>query len=472
MAKKYFSIFVLLIIANVAVAQQEWSLQQCIDYALKNNFNVKQSNLQVQQANSNLEQSKFSVLPSVNGTISNYYNIGKRIDPFTNKFANSQVRSDNYSINANLTLFNGLQQYNTIKQNQQYIEASKLDADANTQNLILNIASAYLNILFAQEQLVAAKNQVDITQQQEIHTQKLIDAGAAAKNILLDIQSQLANEELQIVNAQNTLDLAYLSLALLLDIQNNENISIQKPNLPEPNFNDEIANVDVAIGFATNNQPALKAAEVRARAAYTSIEIAKGAVLPSLSLGGSYGTGFSGLATTPFGQTTFTQTIGQTLLTNEDVIYTQVVPEGYKTTPYGKQLNSNVNKSFGVQLSIPIFNGFQVKNQIQRAKINYENAKLNTSIAKRDIVRIVKQSYADAVAAIKKYKATQKSVNALQASFKNTETRFNLGVVNTFEFNDSKNKIAKANIDLIQAKYDYYFKLKVLEFYQGKPITL
>ena len=471
MFKRVILLPLFILIAHLGYAQNAWSLQQCIDYALKNNINVKQANLQVEQANVNLEQNQFSILPSVNGNISNFYNIGKRIDLYTNKFADKRVRSDNYSLSANVTLFNGLQQYNNIKQSQQNIEAAKLDVDANNQTIILNIASAYLNILYAVEQLQAAENQITITKQQEQRTQKLVDAGSAAKNMLLDIQSQLASEELNIVNAQNTLDIAYLNLTLLLDLPSTQGFSIAKPTLPEPNINENIASAESALATANNSQPSIKAAESRIKAAYTGIELAKGALLPSLTMGGSIGTGFSGLSSIVTSTTVLPVVIGQTT-SGDDVFYNQTIPTGTKTTPYGEQLQSNLNKSFGFQLSIPIFNGFQVKSQIARAKITYENAKLNEAIAKRDLNRNVRQAHADAVAAVKKYKATQKSVEALQASFKNTETRFEVGVINAFEFNDAKNKLAKANIDLLQSKYDYHFKMKVLEFYQGKPISL
>ncbi len=471
MLKYFFILAFFLVVSATTHSQNSWSLQQCIDYALKNNINVKQSNLQVEQANANLEQSKFAILPSLNASISNFYNIGRRIDPFTNRFADKRVRSDNYSINAGVTLFNGLQQWNNIKQSQENVNASKLDVDANNQTIILNIASAYLNVLFATEQLKTAENQIGITRLQENRTQKLYDAGSVAKNSLLDIQSQIANEELLIVNAQNSYDIALLNLTLLLDLPSAEGFSIIKPELSEPNINENIASAESALSQAVNSQAAIKAAQSRIKAAYLSIEMAKGSLLPSLTLGGSYGTGFSGLSSIVTNTTTVPVNIGQTV-SGEDVFYNQVIPIGTKTTPYGTQLTSNINKSFGFQLSIPIFNGFQVKSQIARAKINYENAKLNESIAKRDLNRNVRQARADCIAAIKKYSATKKSVEAFSLSFKNFESRFELGVINSFEYNDVKNKLTKVKIDLLQAKYDYYFKMKVLEFYQGKPITL
>ena len=466
-----FSLLIIIsFIASVCQAQQSWSLQQCIDYALKNNANIQQSKLQVEQAESGLEFSKVSLLPSLNASASNYYNIGRRIDLYTNKFADKRVRSDNFSLSTGLTLFNGLQQYNTIKQSQENLNAAKLDQESNTQTIILNVVSAYMNVLYAMDQLQAAQNQIDLSRLQEARNKKLYEAGSVAKTVLLDIQAQVASEEVSLVNAQNAVDIAYLNLVLLMDLPSQEGFSIVKPSLDENAINENLSNPETALNFAYANQPSIKAADARIKAAYASYLVAKGGMLPTLSFGASIGTGFSGLASTVTKMKVDTGIAGFTS-SLEPVYNLQYSVAESKTTPYGEQLKNNVNKSFGFQLSVPIFNGYQVKNQMTRAKINYKNAQYNVAIAKREVNRNVKQAYADALAAVKKFKATQKAVDANQASFENYETRFNLGVINAFEYNDAKTRLAKAKIDLLQAKYDYFFRVKILEFYQGKPIA-
>jgi outer membrane protein len=470
MKARFLIVFIFIMLAEWCRAQQSWSLQQCIDYALKNNANIQQSMIQVEQAESGLEFSKISLLPSLNASASNYYNIGRRIDLYTNKFADKRVRSDNFSLSTGITLFNGLQQYNTIKQNQENLKAAKFDQETNTQTIILNIVSAYMNVLYAMDQLQAAQNQIDLTKLQEARNKKLFDAGSVAKTVLLDIQAQVASEEVSVVNAQNAIDIAYLNLALLMDLPTQEGFSILKPTLNENSINENLSNPETALNFAYANQPSIKSADTRVKAAYANYLIAKGGLMPTLSFGASIGTGFSGLASNVTRLKVDTTTVGFTS-SFEPVYSLQYSAAETKTTPYGDQLKNNVNKSFGFQLSIPIFNGYQVKNQMTRAKLNYKNAQYNVAIAKREVNRNVKQAYADAIAAVKKFKATQKSVDANQASFENYETRFNLGVINAFEYNDAKTRLAKAKIDLLQSKYDYFFRIKILEYYQGKPIA-
>jgi outer membrane protein len=467
---KFSILLIISLITTFSYAQQSWSLQQCIDYALKNNANIQQYKLQVEQAESGLEFSKVSLLPTLNASASNYYNIGRRIDLYTNKFADKRVRSDNFSVSTGVTLFNGLQQYNTIKQNQENVNALKLDQESNTQTIILNIVSAYMNVLYAMDQLQAAQNQIALTKLQEARNKKLFEAGSVAKTVLLDIQAQVASEDVAVVNAQNAVDIAYLNLTLLMDLPSQDGFSIVKPSLDENTINENLSNPETALNYAYANQPSIKAADARIKAAYASYLVAKGSLLPSLSFGASIGTGFSGLATTVTGYAPQVYVSG--ISASGDSVYSmQMVPTGTKLTPYHTQLKNNINKSFGFQLNIPIFNGFQVKNQMTRTKISYKNAQLNVAIAKREVNRNVKQAYADAIAAVKKFKATQKAVDANQASFENYETRFNLGVINAFEYNDAKTRLAKAKIDLLQAKYDYFFRIKILEYYQGKPIA-
>ena len=209
-----FSIF-----CCVANAQDTWTLQQCVDYAVKNNIQIKQSMLTTELAKTDLTQSQATVLPNLNANASNYYNYGKTIDQFTNSFATEKVRSDRYSLQANVTLFNGLQAYNTIKQNQLNLAASKYDAEKMVNDISLYVASAYLQILFSMELLDIANQQVLLTQAQVGRTKKLVDAGSVAKGNLLNIESQAANEEVQVVNAQNNLDIAYLNLTQLLELR-------------------------------------------------------------------------------------------------------------------------------------------------------------------------------------------------------------------------------------------------------------
>jgi outer membrane protein len=455
---------------QVFAQQGPWSLQQCIEYAQKNNLQVKQSELGVQQSELTLLQNKASILPNLNFNANNFYNFGQTIDPFTNTFATSRVRSDRYSLSAGITLFNGLQQYNSIRQSEMNNFASKLDLERTRNDLALNIALAYLQVLFNAQQINIWKNQTGITKQQLARTNTLVEAGSLAVAARYDLEAQLANEELQLVNANNSYDLALLNLALQLDLKSTQGFSVLEPVLDEPHANMISGNPEDYFVVAGKNHPAIKGAEMRVKAAQTGLQIAKGAQLPTFTMGGSIGSGYSGAAKDVVGYDPEQIQIGSTQL-GDKVFATRLNPI-LESTPYGKQLNSNFNKSFGFQLSMPLFNGLSNYTGIQRAKVGVANAELNLETAKRDLRRNIAQAHNDAVAALKKFEATRKATEAAKQTYGNNEKRYNLGALSTFEFNDSKNKLTKAESDLLQARYDFFFRVKVLDFYQGKPLNL
>lgn len=468
---KQIATTLIVLIALYSKAQNSpWNLKQCIDHALKNNLQVKQAELNKEISEQNLLQNKASILPNLNLNANNFYNFGQTIDPFTNQFATSKVRSDRFSLSTGMNLFNGLQQYNSIKQSELNLFASTQDLEKIKNDIALNIASSYLQIMFAIEQLKNAENQVSITKLQLARTQKLLDAGSAAKSAKLDLDAQLANEELNVISAQNQLELSYLNLALQLDLKSTQDFSIEIPELQDPTADLITGNADYIFTTALGNQPAVKSSETKIKAAEKGINISKSTLYPTISIGGSLGSGYSGLAKEAIAFTTQQYEIGQTLL-GEKVYTSQLVPI-YQSTSYSKQLNNNFNRSIGVSLSWSIFNGLSTYTSVNRAKLNHLSAKNNLEVIKRDLKQTIFKAYTDATAALKKFNATKSALNANQLAFENTQIRFDLGVINSFEYNDSKNKLMLAKSNYNQAKFDYIFKVKILDFYQGKPILL
>lgn len=472
--KQLISIFLIFLFSNFLQAQEAgtpWTLQQCIDYALKNNIQIKQNELNAELAHATLDQSRAATLPNLNGNISHSYNFGRTIDPFTNQFATDKVLSQNFSLSSSVTLFNGLQTLNIIKENNYNYMSSKYSVDKIKNDISLNIATAYLQILFNTELRNMAQNQVSITSGQVERTKKLVEAGSLAKGSLLDIQAQLANDELTVVTAQNQLDLAYLTLTQMLDLKTPKGFSIVKPDL---NISEETPKlIDPAQVFLTAvaNQPEIKSAEFAERSSERGLAVAKGGISPRLVLSGSYGTGYSGAS----------KSIISNVLTGSDIIgftsagddvlvpsYTTV----YETKPFSDQVKDNFNKSIGLYLSIPLFNGLQVRTAIARAKINKQNAEYTLQNTKNQLDKNIQQAYYDANAALLKYNASLQALTAMTESFKYTEQRFNVGLLNSLEYNTAKNNLVKTESQLLQAKYDYVFKTKVLDFYQGKPLTL
>jgi outer membrane protein len=449
------------------------TLEQCIEYALQNNIQIKQSELNSEIAGINLVQSEASLLPSLNANASHSYNFGRTIDRFTNQFASSQVLSQNFGLSADVTLFNGLQTINTIHQNRYIYLSNKYNVDKMKNDVSLNVATAYLQILYNMESVDNAKNQIGITTAQAERSKKLVDAGSIAQGAYLDILAQLATEELNLTNAENQLNISYLALAQLLNLADASGLHIVKPEInveTQPVITNDATQVYTS---ALENLPEMKSASYSVKSADKGLNVAWGGLSPRLILSGSYGTGYSGLskelAGTP--QLIGSQPTGDYTLSG-DLVYSPVFDTPTRVIPFMDQYKNNVNKSIGIYLTIPIFNRLQVKSSIDKARIQKLNAELTVESTKLQIQKNVQQAYADASAGLKKYYASVKAVEATKESFKYTEQKFNVGIINTNDYNDSKNKLIKAQSDLLQAKYEYIFKTKVLEFYQGKPLKL
>ncbi|MCE3278441.1 MAG: hypothetical protein K0S44_632 [Bacteroidetes bacterium] len=453
-------------------AAKTWSLEECIDYALKNNIQVKQSELNTSLSKVNMLQSEGNFLPSINGNASHSYNIGRTIDRFTNQFADAQVLSQNLYVSAEITLFSGFQNINSLKQSRYQYLASKYDVDKMKNDVSLNVATAYLQTLYTMDAADNARNQALITAAQVERTKKLVDAGASAKGTLLDMQAQLALEELAVTDAQNQLDIALLSLTQLLNLPNTEGFSIVKPDLTAVSESLLSATPTAVYNAAISNLPEVKSAEYNLKSASKAVDVAWGGLSPRLSFSASYGTGYSGASQRVIGLPEFsTYAPNGDITSSGDTVYTPVFTNPtFEKIPFSDQYRDNVNKSFGFYLQIPIFNKFQTKTAIDRAKIQKLSAELTIESTKLQIQKNVQQAFADANAGLKKYASSTKALEAMQESFKYTEQKFNVGMVNTTDYNTAKNKMTKAQSDLLQAKYEYVFKAKVLDFYQGKPL--
>ena len=449
---------------------QPWSLQQCIVYAQVHNISVQQQQLNVEMSQANLRLSQGNMLPSVNGFASHTYNNGRTVDRFTNTFANSTVLSENFYLSSSVTLFSGLQNVNSVEQNKYSIQANRFQVQQTQYDIGMNVASAYLNVLYAKEQLDVAQQQVDLTQAQVDRMQKLYDAGAQAKGALLDLQSQLATEEVTLVSAQNTVNISYLNLTQLMNLDSTSGFQIVKPNLVIPAQNILNTTPEQIYQIAVSTMPGVKKAQMDYKSADKGVAIAYGAISPQITLQGSLGTGYSGASKTLQNSTyAGNDTIGIT--TAGDYVLYPRFDNTYTTTPFGNQFNNNVNKSVGIQINIPIFNHFQTNTSITKAKIQRENAQLSIDLSQQQLFKNIQQAYADAQAAFLKYQASQKAVDASQESFKYMEDKFNVGAANSIDYNNEKTKLEKAQSDLIQAKYDYVFRMKVLDYYQGIPLT-
>jgi len=446
--RKYFLLIASVLLISSVKAQEVWTLEKCIEYALTNNIQVKQQFLQVKNQQALLQQDKLSMLPSLNGGASHGYNFGQTVDRYTNEFATDRVQTDNFYLGSTVTLFEGFQKLNQVYQRKADLEAAQYDKDKFMDDISLQIATGYLQILYYKELVKTAANQLKSTDLQSERLKKLVDAGAVAQGDYYTLQAQRALENSQMISAQNNLDISYLTLVQMLDLPTTQGFEIETPDLELTQLNLTVS-AEQIYGFALETQPVIKSAESRVKSSELGLSMAQGAQSPSLQLQGSLGTGFSG-NNKVFDSTSFS----------------------YNTKPFADQVKDNFNRSISLNLSIPIFNGWSTRTNISRAKINVENTKYNLELSKLELRKTIQQAYADANAALNNYEASTTGVDAAHESFRYAEQKFNVGALNSVDYNNAKKDLEKAESDLIRAKYEFIFKSTVLDFYMGKPLTL
>jgi len=470
----FFLLFTILIsVHSYAQEGKVWTLEECINYALENNINVKKQSLNISYQEELLLQSKLGILPNVNGYFSHGYNWGQRVDPFTNEFATDRVRSNNIYLSADVNLFSGLQQLNTIKKNKLDLMASQFDVDYQRDEISITVATQYVNTLFYLEFVEIAKNQLDITKQTVARTRKLVEAGTLAKGDLLIIEAQEASEELSLINAENSLMLAYLDLSQTLELNTPEGFEIEKPELgliDKP----ELFTPDKIYTTALDNRPEIRSAEYRVESSVADLNIARARYYPRLILSGSLGSGYSGANQIGKNEIFFpAPQIGETA--GGEAVYALDGYSGYESyepKKFNDQFEDNLNETVGLSLNIPIFNGWSARSNVALAKIGIESANYDLELQKNNLNKIIHQAYNDAVAAINKHEAAQKKVKATSESFKYAEQKYEVGLMNSVEYNDAKKEYNNALAELVQAKYDYVFRNTVIDFYLGKPLTL
>lgn len=433
----------IVLFSGTARAQETWDLRECINYALENNIQIQQQSINSDYYENELQQAKNNRLPSLNGGLSNSFNFGRSLQ-YDNTYANYNSNQTGGSLSANMTLWNGFILKNSIDKAEFDLKASLADLQKAKDDISLYIAAAYLEILLAEELVKVAEDQIGVTKLQIDRTGKLVDAGSLAKGSLLEIEAQLANEELNLVNQQNNLQLAYLNLYQLLELPFTEQFKIEDPVLPVVKANGSLLNSMEVFRNAVNLRPEIKSAEYRLGSYKEQVAIAKGNLYPTLTFGADYYNSYN----------------------NKYEDY-----NGDKI-PFSEQLKNNERYGLGVNLNIPIFNKGQARTQVKNAELQVLNQEFELQSTKNTLRKDIEQAYTNALAALKKYIASNKAVESMQEAFRYTEEKFNVGMVNSVEYNQSKNNLAKTKSDLAQAKYDYIFRTKILDFYNGEEIEL
>lgn len=443
--KKHILLFSLFIFSVVSgFSQRKMNLKQCIDYALENNLSIKQIDLDKNISINDFEQEKLSRLPNLNASSSYNFSFGRTNDLQTNRFVNSNQQRGSLSLSSSVDLFKGFTKKNTLVDYKYQLDAMLKDIDKLKDDLSLRITSLYLNVLFKKELIHVSAEQLVLSEKQIARSEKLIQAGSLAKGTLYQQQAQYAKEELSLVRAKNDLSLALLDLAQLMNIKDIDSFDVSTPLLPTIEANKSLLSHNIVFQKSLSIRPEIAAAKLRLESSNTRLDIAKGMAMPTLSLSAGYGVSYS------------------------DSYYDAT---GAKMS-LSDQLDLTQNKNVRIGLSIPIFNGGQVKKNISNARIRIDKAKLNIEEKENILRKDVQLAYVNAKAALKSFLSSETAVTAVNESFRYTEEKFNLGLLNSYDFNTAKNNVLKIKSENLQAKYDYIFRTKILDFYNGREIVL
>ncbi|MDR2057414.1 MAG: TolC family protein [Dysgonamonadaceae bacterium] len=425
-------------------AQNQWSLEECIHYAVEHNISIQQLKIQKESAEVDLNTSKMSRLPDLNAGLGQNWNFG-RTQIQSGLYENRSQSNTNFSISSSIPLFTGFRIPNEIARDRLELQAAIQNLEKAKENLALNVASLFLQVLFNKEIMKINEDQLALSQLQVKRTQVLVDEGKAPFSQLYDIEAQVANDQVALVQAKNNLKLALLDLAQSLELEKSVDFDVYAPemdNVVEENGS-SLQPPAVIFDNALKIKPVIKEQELRVESSEKTLKIAESRYYPSLNLGLGYGTN-----------------------------YFFVYNEGFSNSPFSNQIKNNGSEYISLSLNIPIFNRFSVRNQVKSARLNIENQQLILDNTKKTLYKEIETAYLNATAAQEKYRASGLAVKATSESFQYAKDRYETGKSSVFEFNEAKTKLIKSQSEAIQAKYDYIFRTKILDFYNGVPIKL
>lgn len=455
--KKFLGLFVLLsplLAASLSGQQKIWTLEECITHAIDNNIQIRQQIIQTKYQENTLDLAKLKLLPTLNGQATHNYSFGRALDETTYQFTEEQnVQSNNFYLGGSLNLFNGLQNYNNIRKSRIDLLAGNEDLKTIQDNISLSVALDYLQILLNRELVSATGNQLAITKQQIEKTRKLVDAGSVAVGNLLQIEAQAAQEELQLISQQNQLDISVLNLTQLLELESPLGFDVVVPELLVDTNTVVSDNVEDVFNIALNNRPEIRSSQFKLESSEYDLKIARGGRSPRLTMNHSFSTGYSDIRKKVVGIDPLTGPV-------------------YGNYSFADQVNDNINYGLGFTLNIPVLNNWQVNKNVSNSKLAIENNRFALEGSRKQLYKNIQQALADASAALKRYNASIKAVESAEESFRYSEQRFNVGMITPVDYNASKTQLLNAQSDMSQAKYEFIFKTKVLDFYKGIPLRL
>ncbi|MBW8242122.1 TolC family protein [Muricauda oceani] len=447
--KNSITILLALFAVTLSSAQvRQWTLQECVEYAVENNLTVEQFELDLENAKIDKSDAVGNLLPTLNGNASASSNTGFSINPTNNLPTNSTANNVNISASSSITLFDGLRNINQVHRAKMNAIANQYRLDDLKDDIRLNVANAYLEVVSNKEQLKTFRAQYAVTEQDLKRTKELVESGVVPRGDLLEIEATAANQEQQIINGEGNVLISKVNLAQLLQITDYENFDVAEEefDIPPSDILDNSPKVifDKAMTFRND----IKFSESNVELAEQDVKIAKGAYLPTLSAFVQYGTRYSDVTQIPDGN---------------GVPYTPSLTD---------QLWIFDGISYGAQLNIPVFNGWSTRNNVMRSQIGLEKAKLQLEQDKLDLENTIQQAYVNVNTFEKAYAAAEKTLEARTLAYEYAKERYDVGLMNAFDFSQAQARVENAQADVIRTKYDYIFRLKILEFYFGIPISL
>lgn len=443
--KTYAATLAFLLLATAhgtAQESQRWSLKQCIDYAIEHNISIRQTANTAEQSKVEVNTTKWARLPSLSGNAGQSWNWGRTqtavadeaTGEYNTVYVNTKNNSTNFSLSAGIPIFTGLElpnQYALAKLN---LKAALADLDKAKEDIAINIASAYLQVLFNQELHDVALGQAELSKEQYERISRLSQTGKASASEVAEAKSRVAQDEMNVVQTDNDYRLALLDLSQLIELESPEGFQVEAPTQLAPPS--PLTPPDEIYQIALAGKPSIQAAKYRLEGSKHSIRIAQSGYYPQLNLNGSIGTNFY-------------STLDRT---------------------FNQQMRDNFSKYVGFSLSVPLFNRLATRNRVRTARLQRDNYALQLDDAKKTLYKEIQQAWYNAAAAVSKYHSSQAASEASEETFKLTQKKYENGQANAVEYNEAKQNLMKAQSDELQAKYEYLFRTKILDFYQGIPI--
>ena len=433
---KKLLIFSILAFSFVKVnAQQVWTLQQCIDYAMEHNTGILQSQLQQQNADYQLKMSQNAWLPTVSANASEGLGFGQS-PSYTGVYVSDNSSSASVGLNVSMPLFQGLNIYNTTKADQLNLQATTQDLEATKRDLSLTIMAYYMDVVYCKELKGVAERQLELSENQHQRTQELFEVGKVPESNVYESAAQVASDRASLTEAENNLMLRLLDLTQAMEIDNIEDFDVVAPDRFMTEDELPLASAQTTIQHALNHQPEMLSAQYKLEQAQYELKAAKSAWYPSLSLYGGYSNGY------------------YHYFSNNNI-----------NVPFSEQIKTNGRTQVGVSLNIPIFNGMQTKYRVKMTELGIDNQQLNIENTSKKLKKEIQQAYYNAVAAKQKYVSAENSLISSQLAYEYAQAGYEAGKSTLMELNESKNRLYKAESSMLQAKYEYLYRCKVMDFY-------